>query len=525
VTNIKIASVLDKFSFSCFQYESNTIPLTKKNWHETLTLEKPDLLLVESTWDQVNRKLISSYLKSIIKKCHDQQIPTVFWNKEDPYHFDKFIHEAKFFDYIFTTDLNCVPRYQKKLGHNRIFILPFAAQPKLYNPIGKDQEKLGTIAFAGTWYPFRTERGRDMHDLLGPALKYGLHIYDRNYNTRPGLYPDLYHPCIKGWVPYEQLGSIYKKYYICLNINTVKNSHTMFARRVFELLACGVAVVSNYSPGIMEMFPGIVSICNTKEETEKYLAELIADKNLRDKRALLGQRKVFAAHTYYHRMQTILNAIGFTPVRSDPEGVSIITWVDSCSQLENIRENFQRQKYDKKELILILRIPDNNKLEVFYERTVNCSNISVFEFDGVISNDDCLIFGLKHAHYNCIAWFDSNSYYGADFLTDLMNAFKYTDAEIVGKATYYSYSAESCSLEINCPEQEYRYVNRILSTAAIFKRELLQRKDWVELLLADDGLLSDPAEEIKLFAGDRFNFIHEDYPAELSQRLIDEVCL
>ena len=41
----------------------------------------------------------------------------MFWNKEDPPNFEHFVQTAKLFDFIFTTDESCVPRYQAVTPH------------------------------------------------------------------------------------------------------------------------------------------------------------------------------------------------------------------------------------------------------------------------------------------------------------------------------------------------------------------------------------------------------------------------
>ena len=52
----------------------------------------------------------------MLNYCRSRGIPTVFWNKEDPPHFDDFIGAAKEFDFVFTTDADCVPMYREALG-------------------------------------------------------------------------------------------------------------------------------------------------------------------------------------------------------------------------------------------------------------------------------------------------------------------------------------------------------------------------------------------------------------------------
>ena len=76
-----------------------------------------------------------------------------------------------------------------------------------------------------------------------PALRFGLHIFDRNLN-RPGFgpkyrFPDGYQTAIKGSLNYEEMLTAYRCYDVMLNTNSVTDSPTMFSRRVFECLACG----------------------------------------------------------------------------------------------------------------------------------------------------------------------------------------------------------------------------------------------------------------------------------------------
>lgn len=86
----KIASVLDDFSYTCFKYEANFIQLDANNWENTLISEKPDLLFIESAWNRTfdilfreKNKRVNSPLK-LVDWCKKHNIPTVFWNKEDP---------------------------------------------------------------------------------------------------------------------------------------------------------------------------------------------------------------------------------------------------------------------------------------------------------------------------------------------------------------------------------------------------------------------------------------------------------
>ena len=65
-------------------------------------------------------------LQALVQHCRDAGVPTVFWNKEDPPHFEDFLDTARLFDHVFTTDAECVPAYRERLGHDRVGVLPFA---------------------------------------------------------------------------------------------------------------------------------------------------------------------------------------------------------------------------------------------------------------------------------------------------------------------------------------------------------------------------------------------------------------
>lgn len=521
MSEFKVASILDEFSYNCLKYECDLIPLTSEAWKDTLKITKPDLLLVESAWNLDYKKMIKYPSKdnsqSFFDWCKARQIPTIFWNKEDPYHFNFFLEDAKKFDYIFTTDLDSIPHYKTKLGHENVFLLPFAAQPKIHNPIDKDRKKFGKVAFSGTWYRKRPERKADMKMLLDPAIKYGLHIYDRNYNKKNNknhFFPKAYQPYIKGGLTYDQMVLVYKKYDIFLNVNTVKNSPTMFSRRVFELLACGINVISTYSIGIEKFFSGIVKLVKTKTETERNLEALINRKSLRDKLSLLGQREIFNKHTYGHRMEIILEKIGCRYQKIEPSGISIITWIDTPDSLANVLANFERQSYQKKELILLCHKKVKKRIEAgleqWLEKTGQYMNLKLFEIGKERAIKEYFKFGADRAIYDYLSWFGADNYYATEFLGDLMNTFKYTDAAIVGKCSHYAYSPKSGSLKIRLPDREYRYTDLLVGSAMIAQRQIFDKIEFLDNPNDNEAelcIITDCNE--RLYSADRFNYIYK----------------
>ena len=193
--------------------------------------------------------------------CKENGIPTVFWNKEDPLYFEdrhyNFANTALHFDHILTTTDECIPKYHE-LGHESAHLWMFGAAPRIFHAPEPDTEKENAAVFAGSWYPYYADRCRDTERVFDMVLEKGieLRIYDRQMYMGKGRnrFPAKYERYVRKPVKFEELGDIYRRAKYIININTVTDSHTMFARRVFEAMACGCVVISNHSDGLKNMF-------------------------------------------------------------------------------------------------------------------------------------------------------------------------------------------------------------------------------------------------------------------------------
>lgn len=322
---LRIGAIMDDFTRACISPECDIVTFGPDNWQSTLEEQRIDLLFVESAWNGNGgawQYRIGTYpavkgheLPDLVEWCRNRGIPTVFWNKEDPPHFEKFILSASRFDYLFTTDANCIERYRKICPNMPVAALPFAAQPRIHNPI-LEKPRDGNVCFAGTFYADMFEpRARELEVLLRGARDFGLDIYDRMYDLpeeqrRRYLFPEDLRPFIRGKLDYQEMLKAHKRYNVFLNVNSVSDSPTMFSRRVFELLASGTTVISAPSIGVDAFFGDIVPQVGTEEEVQAVLASLLGDTIYRMRTAARGVRSVMTNHTYEIRLKNICDIVG-----------------------------------------------------------------------------------------------------------------------------------------------------------------------------------------------------------------------
>ncbi len=534
---LRAAIILDTFTMECFHPEFHMTSIRPDDWQDVLRASPPDFLFVESAWKgnglawqhliSQARQREGEHLFPLVDWCKRRNIPTVFWNKEDPPNYEHFITAASRFDYIFTTDEDCVARYRADAGHDRVRPLPFAAQPLIHNPINTVVDRPGKICFAGTYYN-RKHRGRvdDMEMLLRPAISRGLHIFDRmyHYNVDDAYrYPDVYQPAIQGGLPYDLMLDAYRNYQIFLNVNSVSRSPTMFSRRVFELLACGTPVISTWSDGIERILgPECVALVANETEAADWMDRLLNDADLRERRSMIGQRKVFGEHTYEKRFQEIARHVGLEITTPD-QGVSVIGVAENVAEAERLLEHYERQTWSERELLLVLRGDvDGNALETRCNAVPHARVIPMSDSKPL---GDCMAEAIRQARRSFIACLSPQSHYGDAYLTDLMHAYQYADAELIGKATHYAWQPETQHISLEDPRRERTFVsslawNGYVARKAVFDRLSPTEIDW----RSGEGFFKNCAEQgIRMYAADRFNYVSCPFESARAESMVRSI--
>lgn len=531
---LKVAVILDDFSMKAWTPEWDVTALSVKCWNQQLESISFDLLFIESAWAG-NGGDWSYHLTGttaprpafvdLVEAFRGRGIPTVFWNKEDPPHFEDFLESAKLFDYVFTSDSRMIERYKEELKHDRIAPMSFAAQPQFHNPIRPVNQERRDVAFAGMYFSHKfPERREQMEIVLGGAvdinekLPIGLDIYSRQYGGEEKYqFPEPYASHVVGSLPYDQMLTANKYYNVFLNVNSVIDSPSMCARRIFEITAAGTPVVSAPSEAIKNFFgPSEVLQVETRQQASNAIRSLVRSPELRDRMAHLGQRRIWSEHTYAHRARQIEAIVGIGANRKLPTSMSTRPKVSAVvstirpQQLQHIFRTVGSQQGVDVELILVTHgFEVNQKTYADLAAGSNVVDYQVLAVDSEFSLGDCLNAAVEIADGDFITKMDDDDLYGAYYLFDQVSALRFSGASIVGKQAHYMYLAESEATLLRFAEREHRFTNLVMGPTMLGHSEVFKSNPFESRSRGEDTqFLRDVIDNGgTIYSSDRFNFM------------------
>ncbi|MGP9658460.1 glycosyltransferase [Halomonas sp. AOP31-B1-25] len=523
---LKAISIMDEISEECWRHEMTAFPINRNNYKEQVAGSLADFCFLESCWKGNRGSWEYAFTSPGLKHANAQalldliprakkKMPLVFWNKEDPMHYDRYLPIAKSADIIFTTDETKVVDYQRDVPEADVYAVPFAAQQRICNPSDRFRTEPESVCFAGSYYGVgHDERKRQMDALLPSIVEFKGAIYDRMSKIDSDRYkfPPQYTPFIRDAVPFTEVVKLYKRFKVFLNVNTIVESPTMMSRRVYELLACGTPVVSTPSKAIEEQFPGIVHVANDAQEANVIIEKLLTDEHFWEKTSHIGYREVMKKHTYTHRLKDIETSLGYEYDDSEPL-VSIITCTRRPNMIDRIVENMTRQNYPNCELILVLQnFTKKQAKELVDKIKEKPSNIRVVE---ALVNDSSDTLGERFnkaaeiAQGEYIAKMDDDDFYFENYLSDMLIPFTFGDYGLVGKKELYMYLSGSDKLIKRFPGMKHREVDFVAGATFIFKADIFHKYKFNSLNRGEDSDLINrlKADGVKIYAADPFNFI------------------
>jgi hypothetical protein len=104
---------------------------------------------------------------------------------------------------------------------------------------------------------------------------------------------------------------------------------------------------------------------------------------------------------------------------------------------------------------------------------------------------------------------DDDNWYGPHYLSDLVRAFSWTDAQVVGKWAHYVHLQRSNATLLRFPEAEHRYVNLVQGGTIVAPRSVLRDCPMEDLPRAVDTTFLEKVRRSggMVYSADRFNFV------------------
>lgn len=350
-----------------------------------------------------------------------------------------------------------------------------------------------------------------MDRLLTAAKKLSLDIFSRQSSgDKKYQFPEDFDDNVHSGIEYHRMVTAYKEYKVVINVNSVVDSETMCARRIFEATACGAAVVTEPTPATRHFFPDSL-LTETHDEQDAYLnmRTLLRSDEYRDRLVHRAQRHVWENHTYAHRAREVQAMLGL-PLSTKNPSASFIVTSNRPSELPNVLANYARQDVLDKELLYLAHgFTVDEKL-----LTSLCDELSIDPPTVIHApNTDSLGKNLNRlceaASGDCIVRMDDDDYYGEKYASDLLHSMNFSSSPLVGKADSYIYLEELDVTIRTLVGHSNKFSDLIRGATFCGKRDLFTEYRFPELGRSEDSAFLQLLRKdgIRPYAADRFNFI------------------
>ena len=221
----------------------------------------------------------------------------ILWNISHPN--DVPIEEYNLYDYVLFASERLYQKLNDRIRPASDYLLQ-CTDPEVM--LAQDtQEKRFELLFVGN---SRSVYRKILADLL--PTTHALTVYGDGWDRFAPVKPYV----VEKYLDNTKVGQAYHDAKILLNDHwDDMRENGIVSNRIFDALAAGAFVISDYMPEIDELFDGAVIMYETKEELREKIDFYLAHADLRKELAEKGKRIVLDRHTFRHRVNKILSVI------------------------------------------------------------------------------------------------------------------------------------------------------------------------------------------------------------------------
>lgn len=275
---------------------------------------------------------------------------------------------------------------------------------------------------------------------------------------------------------------------------------------VVRAAATGAVVVTD-RPEAAAAVDGVVLAADATEQRWAEVA-LRRHAELRARQATRSTRAVLGGWSASVRAETILRATG-VPGRPSAS-VSAVVPTMRPDQLDHVLDFIAGQEHPHVQLVLVthgFEVPGAQLRRRAAERDLD--EVVVVPADASLTLGACMNRGIAAAEGSHVAKMDDDNHYGRHYLTDLLAAFEYTDAQVVGKWAHLVHLRATGATLLRFPEAEHCYRPLVQGGTLLMPRQVAVDVGFEDLPRRVDTtfLQKVTAAGGRVYSADRFGFV------------------
>lgn len=287
---------------------------------------------------------------AVLEQLRRKKILTAMWFVENFRHLTYWQQMAAGYDFWFVMQKEPCQEALTRAGAPHVFYLPLAADPTIHKPfVVSDEERLelgADVSFLGAGYKNRREL---LPGLVGQEWTFKL--WGNEWNE-PGILSEVLQ---RGGsrIDSETAVKIFNSTAVNVNLHSFTGQGLdpqgdSLNPRTFELASCGAFQVIDNRTLLPELFDeSMLGVFSKAEDLVRTVRNFHQEPEQRSAMAEQSRLRVLDAHTYEHRMQTLLSEIGVSSpdrlgsiLQGRRQAQSLTQTCGDCPELQPLLQQF-----------------------------------------------------------------------------------------------------------------------------------------------------------------------------------------